>query len=263
MSAAGAESATVSYRARFDECGPDGALRPSSFLRWAQDVAWVHSERLGFGRDWYSERGLAWLVRAVDLAILVAVPTGFEVAVTTRVVGWRHVMARRRTDFVAASGGRVAFAFTDWVMTDDAGAPTRIPEVFPARFAAPAGSFTPTRVTPGTPPPHATVRRDVVRPHDLDPMGHVNNAVYLDYVQDAIGLPTIGGEVPFPPRYRLEYLLAASSSDELIARVWRDEADLLYVLSRGPGMADSSADETTLLRASIGPAAVERSPVRA
>lgn len=43
------------YRVRYDECGPDGHLRTSVFLRWAQDLASHHSTLLGFDRDWYRQ----------------------------------------------------------------------------------------------------------------------------------------------------------------------------------------------------------------
>ena len=71
-------TATVPYRVRFDECGPDGLARTSALLRYAQDVAWIHSERLGFDRDWYAARGLTWLVRAAEVAILRAGPAGHD-----------------------------------------------------------------------------------------------------------------------------------------------------------------------------------------
>ena len=32
-------------------------------LRFAQDLAWIHSESAGFGREWYADRQLTWLVR--------------------------------------------------------------------------------------------------------------------------------------------------------------------------------------------------------
>ena len=51
-------------RVRFEECQPGGEIRASAFLRYAQDAAWVHSDAAGFGRDWYRERGLTWLVAA-------------------------------------------------------------------------------------------------------------------------------------------------------------------------------------------------------
>jgi hypothetical protein len=57
------------YRVRFDEFGPDGSLPASGFLRCVQDMAWVHSQRLGFGREWYAQRGLTWLVRALTIEL--------------------------------------------------------------------------------------------------------------------------------------------------------------------------------------------------
>ncbi len=44
------------YRVRFDEADASGLLRPSGLLRYAQDMAWRHSEVAGFGREWYAER---------------------------------------------------------------------------------------------------------------------------------------------------------------------------------------------------------------
>ena len=58
------------YRVRFDEAGPDGLLRASGYLRWAQDMAWRHSEAAGLDRDWYAEQGLTWLIRAAELDIV-------------------------------------------------------------------------------------------------------------------------------------------------------------------------------------------------
>jgi len=67
------------YRVRFDEAGPDGRLRTSGLMRYAQDVAWQHSTALGFGRDWYLERGLTWLVRSAELEVLAPIPMGVNV----------------------------------------------------------------------------------------------------------------------------------------------------------------------------------------
>src|SRR4051794_41834360 len=53
----------VPYRIRFDEAGGDGCLPPSGFVRYAQDVAWQHSDARGFDRAWYAEREGQWLGR--------------------------------------------------------------------------------------------------------------------------------------------------------------------------------------------------------
>ena len=178
---------TVPYRVRFDECAPDGLVRSSALLRYAQDVAWVHSERMGFDRAWYAERGLAWVVRAAELAILEPLALGQVVELTTGVTGFRRVWARRRTEGRLADGRLILWGHTDWVMTDVVrGAPSRVPPEFPAVFEVPPGTFEPGRV-PLPPTPDAAVRHvSRVRPQDLDPMGHVNNAAYLDYLEEAL-----------------------------------------------------------------------------
>jgi acyl-CoA thioesterase FadM len=231
----GATRASLPYRVRFDEANPDGLVRTSTLLRWAQDVAWVHSERMGFTRAWYLERGLAWLVRGVELAVLAPIPPGRELAVGTEVVGYRKVWARRRTEFRTSSGELAAWAHTDWVITDRRGAPVRVPSDFGAFVAHPAPSFDPTRVGAGDPADGAPRRILPVRLRELDPMGHVNNAIYLDHLEEGVaGVETgLRAVASIPRTYRLEYLVPAAPGDELVAVAWRrDPARFQFRLAR-------------------------------
>src|SRR3954468_6843563 len=147
----------TTYRVRFDEAGPNGLLRASGLLRYAQDIAWMHSEALGFDRAWYRERRLAWLVRAAEVHVGAAVPMGTTVAVSTEVVGYRKVWARRRAAFLVA-GDEVATVLTDWVLVDDSGRLTRLPDVFAARFPGTAAVDGLLRVDLATPPSGAAHR---------------------------------------------------------------------------------------------------------
>lgn len=255
--------AVVEYRARFDECGPDATLRASALLRWAQDVAWIHSERLGFGREWYADRDLAWVVRGLHLVVLEPIRMGTGAEVTTRVAGFRRVMARRRTDVRLPDGSLAAWAYTDWVMTDTArGVPTRVPPDFPGYFDAPPVGFEPIRVDPPVAPPGAVTRHLVVRPQELDPMAHANNAVYVDWLEEAVREG--GGEAvvaSLPRTYRLEYLASAAPGQQLVARAWpADPADPAkpdvwhHVLRAATGPADprgADASGQILLRGSL------------
>ena len=215
-------STTVEYRARFDECGPDGALRPGALLRWAQDAAWIHSGRLGFGREWYAERGLAWVVRALALVVFAPVPMGATVAITTRVIGFRRVLARRATEIVLPDGRLAALCTTDWAITDViTGSPARVPADFPAMFDRPPGGFEPVRVRPEAVPPDAAVTHVRTRPQELDPLAHVNNATYLDWFEEAVAPAGGSADLAAEPRtYRLEYLVPAALGDELVVRTW-------------------------------------------
>jgi acyl-CoA thioesterase FadM len=214
---------TVPYRVRFDECGPDAIVRTSALLRYAQDAAWIHSESLGFDRAWYDHRGINWVVRAAELAIELAIPLGTVLAVTTRVIGFRKVWARRRTEIRLPDGRLATWGHTDWVTIDGHGRPTRVPVEFSIQFAAPERTFVPGRVPLPAPPATAALHHSTVRPQDLDPMGHVNNAAYLDYLEEALlERPTGRRDVAaLPRRLRIEYLAAAAPGDELSGAIWR------------------------------------------
>ena len=112
-------------------------------------------------------------------------------------------------------------------MIDSRCALTRIPEVFGERFQIPEASGQIGRVPLPPTPDVATIRTFSVRPHELDPMDHVNNAVYLDWLEDAVlAAAAAGGEDAridaLPRRYRLEYAAAADAGMAVTDAVWRE-----------------------------------------
>ena len=224
--AASNRTATVAYRVRFDECAADGLARTSALLRYAQDVAWIHSERLGFDRDWYAARSLTWLVRAARVVVLRAIPLGTTLEVSTTVDGFRKVWARRRTDGRLADGTLAFWAHTDWVIVDARGLPTRVPAEFPAVYGELPGPFEPGRVALAPTPAGAAVHLGRVRPQDLDPLGHVNNAAYLDYLEEAMlaaGPGPAAAVAALPRTVRIEYLVQAAPGAVVTGSTWPGE----------------------------------------
>ena len=120
-------------------------------------------------------------------------------------------------------------------MIDGRGALTRIPpifgEVFGGTDAMRPGRADRAAADAATDAPH---RRFAVRPHELDPMDHVNNAVYLDWLEESgrstprrPTAPSRGAiAIALPRRYRLEFALAADAGAELDGAAWRDGARL-------------------------------------
>lgn len=220
------DACSVPFRVRFDEAGPDGRLRTSTVLRYAQDLAWHHSSERGFTRAWYGERGLAWLARAAEAAILAPIGVGEVLTGTTRVVGWRRVWARRRTDFTDAAGSLVAWTHVDWVLLDARGAPTRIPPEFDPAFLAPDATFSLARVELATAPASADAASFAVRPQELDPMDHANNAVYADWLEERIiaagGDDGVAATRALPRLVRLEYARAAERGATVVGTAWPD-----------------------------------------
>lgn len=232
------------YRVRFEEATPDDDPRPAVYLAFAQDCAWQHSALLGFDRAWYQQRRLFWLVRAIQLEVLLPAAAYETLTVSTEVLGFRRLGARRESRVVDAAGRLVARAEIDWVMTNERGIPTRVPGEFPELFGTPLESFDIRRVPLPEPPAGATERRFRPARRDLDPMDHVNNSVYLDYFEEAL---EAAGQVELlratPRRYTLEYVGAAARGASLVARTWEGEGGWFYRLSR--------EDETELLRARV------------
>jgi acyl-ACP thioesterase len=231
------------YRVRFDEAGADGLMRTSALLRYAQDVAWRHSEDLGFDRGWYTERGLWWVVRSVKLEVVAPVAMGQTLRVSTVVVGHRRIWARRRGEFRLPDGALAAVATTDWVIIDERGRIIRIPGDFGDAFPNVELEGDIIRVAPPPAPRDAFRLAFHVRPQDLDPMGHVNNAVYLDWLEEAVASAGASDlTTSIPRRIALEYAAPAGPGEELEALAWASDAGWWVRLRR-------AADGTDLLRA--------------
>lgn len=237
---------STGLRLRFDEAGPDGLLRTSTLLRYAQDLAWQHSDRRGFTRAWYADRGLVWLARAAVVGVEGEVRVGDDLAGTTSVVGWRRVWARRRTTFHDRAGRLVAWTHVDWVLLDARGAPTRIPPEFDRAFAASTGdgadARTLARVEPGPAPADADAATFAVRPHELDPFGHVNNAVYADWLEERVmaagGPAAIELTRALPRTMRLEYARPADRGMVVTGQTWADPGGGWWCRCAGPDGKD-------------------------
>jgi acyl-ACP thioesterase len=235
------------YRVRFEESTPNETMRTAIHLAWAADVAWQHSTLLGFGRDWYADRNLFWLVRAVRLEVMRPIATYSGVMVSTRVVGYRRVAARRESEVFDASGELFARLQIDWVMTTERGVPTRIPTDFHRFVAEEGATFEMLKVCLPAAPAEVSTRRFHVRRRDLDPLDHVNNSVYLDYFEEALEMAgereSLLGATQ--RRYDVEYVAAAAHGELVVDRVWPHEGGWAYRLCREDG--------TDLFRARLEP----------
>ncbi|CAN5514275.1 hypothetical protein BH24CHL9_BH24CHL9_11780 [soil metagenome] len=215
----------ASYRVRFDEAGADGLLRSSGLLRYAQDVAWQHSEAVGFSREWYAGLDLHWLVRWARLSVTGQIGYGDTLRVATEVIGGGRAWARRRTRVQRVDerpGGcdsrvKMATVATDWVLLTSGGRPTRVPDEIVSRLS-PDARLNPEHVSVDRAGPDSLTAESVVRASDIDPRGHLNNAAYLDLVAEvAAGLGWTGGE---GSEVRLEYLTPALLGQRVLTTCW-------------------------------------------
>ena len=174
------------FRVRFDEAGPDGLLRTSSpaALRPGPGLVSTPPSAGSTGPGTPSAASSGWPGPRRS-PCFEPVRVGDELTGTTQVVGSRRVWARRRTEFTDRTARSSAWTHVDWVLLDGRGAPTRIPPEFDGAFGPPggdlpAGSGGPRRRRRRTP----RRPRFAVRPQELDPMDHANNAVYADWLEE-------------------------------------------------------------------------------
>jgi acyl-CoA thioester hydrolase len=216
------------WQADVDACGE---LRTSALLRLLQETATRASTDAGFDPAYYERAGTMWLVRRTALERFAPARYEDDVVVTTWIADFRRVRSRR--DYELRCGDRlVARAHTDWVYCDGANRPRRIPAEMLDTFA-PEGAValerTPFPEEP--PPPTAAVSKRRVELHELDALRHVNNANYVDWVEQATydavaaaGWP-LAAQLAAGGRFRavahdLEYLDAALPDEVVTVTSW-------------------------------------------
>ena len=224
------------YRVRFEEATAAETMRTAIYLAWAADIAWQHSTALVFGRDWYAARDLFWLVRAVKLDVLRPIRTYENVLVTTEVTGYRRIAARRHSNVFDASRGLLARLEIDWVMINERGVPTRVPDQMREFIADRSATFDMMKVSLPETPPDAAEMAFGVRRRDLDPLDHVNNSVYIDYFEEALETAGQGSLLTMiPRRYEIDFVASAGRGDRLLGRTWPLDGGRACRLSRVDG----------------------------
>ena len=214
---------TQRFLIRFDECAADGTVRAAALLRYVIETAFAHSAAEGFPLAWYDAHGLYWLVRHARLAVARPVAYGACLDVTTEVVGFRRIWARRRNEIRDATGERLGDVVMDWIFTDREGNPARVPREMEGAFPGLIARLDVERLDLRDPP--ATLEPEAYRVpvHQVDPRGHMNSAAYLDLFEDALAASRTDPQQR-PARYEVEFLRAALPGEILLRFVWA-EAD--------------------------------------
>jgi acyl-CoA thioester hydrolase len=176
------------FRVRYYECDTSGRVNHTNYLRYMQEAAFDASAAAGYDLSRYEAINRFWLVRETDIDIARALRYGDSVQVKTWVADFRRVRSRRMYEFrLVGSEELVARAYTDWAFLDSTtGRPIPIPPEMVAAFfpEGPPEVMRPRFPTPPPSPPGVFQLRRSVEWGDMDGAQHVNNAVYLAYMED-------------------------------------------------------------------------------
>ena len=218
---------------RFYECDANRHVNNANYLRYMQEAAFAASAAAGYDFARYAELGQSWLIRETEIEYFAPLVYGDTLTIKTWVDDFRRVRSRRRYESYKIGGSKpLARASTDWIYLDTATTrPVAIPDqlkraFFPEGIPAQEGKRAPFPEPPPAPPGmFAATRR--VEWRDIDGVGHVNNAVYLSYIEDAgvqasaaFGWPIermeAAGFAIIPRKHHLEYLHPARMDDQLV-----------------------------------------------
>jgi acyl-CoA thioester hydrolase len=230
---------TRTFRVRSYECDAYGHVNQANYLRYMQEAAFDASAVAGYDLARYDAMDRFWLIRGTEIEYRHPLHYGDSVQVTTWVADFRQIRSRRAYEFnLAATGQQVARASTDWVFLErSTGRPAAIPPEMRAVFLQedmPAPAQPREHFPAASPPPFAYRHRRRVEWRDIDSVGHVNNAVYLSYIEDcgiqavaAHGWPisrmNAEGFGVVARQHRIEYEQPAALDDELEVITWFSE----------------------------------------
>ena len=171
-------------------CDFMGTWRPSAILETMQEVAGMHSELLGCGRNTLIQKNLVWVLSRLELHMDHYPGPGSRVMAETFPMPNRRWFFPRYFLFKDEAGRLLGKAGTLWVLFDITTRhmvpPGEVAGLLPdnSDMIAPLGLPAPVEDLPG---------REMVYPHipvytDLDVNMHVNNTKYADWLCDGLGI---------------------------------------------------------------------------
>ena len=102
-------------RIRFSEVGPDGRLTLPALVNYFQDCSTFHSEDVGVGLPYLSQRNCAWLMSFWQVSVDSYPRLGETVQVETRPYAFEHFFGRRNFAMRDAQGRILAKADSLWL----------------------------------------------------------------------------------------------------------------------------------------------------
>ena len=179
---------TRTFRVRWAELDASGTVSPANYLRYLIETAWDWGDAVGLGVNDSQALGIAWLIRETEIRFLHPLHHNEIFDFTIWLANWQRVRGTRCFELKFKESGTVIAQGTQQIVCIDANTARPVslaedvidrfrldnPRVFPfERFPKVASVETPY-----------TMQRQV-EAMDLDVYEHVNNAIYMDYAQEA------------------------------------------------------------------------------
>ncbi len=202
-------------RIRFSEVGPDGRLTLPALVNYFQDCSTFHSEDVGVGLPYLSQRNCAWLMSFWQVSVDSYPRLGETVQVETRPYAFEHFFGRRNFAMRDAQGRILAKADSLWLYYNAVkGRPERPPREMVEAYQLDEPLEMDYAGSRKIPLPEQMEERPpfLVRRTDLDTNRHVNNGQYVRMAADFFTEERVR-------EFRMEYRQAAHLGDRVYPRV--------------------------------------------
>jgi acyl-ACP thioesterase len=193
-------------RIRLSDMDATGRLRLDAVARYLQDVATDDVAETGWGAPEH-----LWVVRRYVIDVVTPFLDDREVDLVTWGSGVGAAAAGRRTSLTGDRGGRIE-ADSVWIHLSPDGRAARLEE-FGVYAESAAGRAVSTKKALPDPPPYSARSGWRLRATDVDVLGHANNAIHWQAVEDVLLPASVDPRAPF--RAQLEYRHALDLGDEL------------------------------------------------
>ncbi|HKG54346.1 MAG TPA: thioesterase family protein [Anaerolineales bacterium] len=179
---------TRTFRVRWGELDSSGTVSPANYLRYLSETAWDWGDAVGLGVNDSQTLNLFWVIRETEIRFLRPLRHNDIFEFTIWLVNWQRVRGTRCFELKLKENSDVIAQGTQQVVSMDAktGKPVSLPEDVIDRFRHESPRVFPFERFPKIAPvetPHSTQRQ--VESMDLDVYEHVNNAIYIDYAEEA------------------------------------------------------------------------------
>jgi len=179
---------TRTFRVRWAELDASGTVSPANYLRYLMETAWDWGDAVGLGVNDSQALNMFWLIRETEIRFLRPLRHNDIFEFTIWLVNWQRVRGTRCFELKLKDSNEVIAQGTQQVVCMDlkTGRPASLPEDVIDRFrlenppAFPFERFPKISVVES---PHTMQRQ--VESMDLDVYEHVNNAVYINYAEEA------------------------------------------------------------------------------
>lgn len=228
---------TWDLRVRTYECDMLGHVNNAVYGQYLQEAAIEASANVGYDTAWYAARGTAWVVRQMSLEYVRPARAGDLLRVSTWISTFSRVRSRREYEIHRLPPDRepelIVRASADWVYFDLAsGRPRPIPTEMAGPFEPSGERNLKEYDLPAEPMPCAEYEwRHQVARQEIDTNRHVNNAIYLNWVEDAkfAAAESAGWTIERVQESDLLIVQARHDTEYLLPALYRDE---IRVVSR-------------------------------